>query len=63
MPRRTNNSSKEWAKLSDESLAAIIAHDYELHPSEFAIHCVQEPEQDFARNTSARGIDPMKKWL
>lgn len=60
---RKHNRNKEWSTLSDEKLAAIIAHEYELNPSEFVSHCVEEPGANFLVNTSARGIDPMKKWL
>ncbi len=51
--------------LSDEQLALLIAEDYKKSPNEFSTRSSSEisNSKDFLFNTSARGINPMKKWL
>lgn len=51
--------------MSDEALAALLAADYERAPYEFASEHANDAVKtdDVLPNTSARGIEPMKKWL
>lgn len=57
---------REYSSVSDDALAAMIAHDIASKPNEFEAKytssCVTDTKQ-FLHNTSARGIDPLKKWL
>ena len=51
--------------ISDEQLAAMIAKEYMENPKEFSN--IQSygmlDSKDFLYNTSARGINPILKWL
>lgn len=69
MSRQRNNTKKIYSSISDEQLAVIIARDFKRNPSEFiSPSClIQESDlsdsKSFLHNTSARGIEPLKKWL
>lgn len=51
--------------LSDEELARVLASDFEHNPSEFGLGAdsIVSDSATFLKNTSARGIEPMKRWL
>ena len=56
---------KVVSAISDDQLAAIIAKEYHENPKDFSnIHSYgMSDSKDFLYNTSARGIDPILKWL
>lgn len=63
---RQRKKDKVYSSLSDERLAIILARDYARVPAEFAVSLSQThaiDNREFLHNTSARGIDPLKKWL
>lgn len=53
------------SSMPDEQLAMILQDEYNRTPSEFS--CMSYDENfssgSILRNTSGRGIEPMKKWL
>jgi len=65
MPRPRKKTDKVFSSVSDKKLAVIIAREYDRTPAEFAVSpsCGIKDSREFLRNTSARGIAPMKKWL
>lgn len=69
MSRHRNTTPKIYSSISDEQLAVIIARDYEINPSDFIKSNSMVSESAikdsslFLHNTSARGIEPLKKWL
>lgn len=65
MPRSRKKSDKVFSSVSDEQLAILIARDYDRAPEEFAFvrSCGMTDSHVFLHKTSARGIEPMKKWL
>lgn len=65
MARQRNKENRVYSSISDERLAAIIASDYARTPSDFSCSSVAEAvdAKTLLHGTSARGIDPMKKWL
>ena len=68
---KTMDKNKEvkrrvFSTISDEDLAAKIAEEKRQNPNEFSsssqiMHFINSKE--ILMNTSARGINPMKKWL
>lgn len=62
---RRSNKCRIFSSISDEQLAMKIARDFNRVPSEFSKP--QPPDEIHTgvllKNTSARGIEPMKKWL
>lgn len=62
---RRSNKYRIFSSISDENLALIIAGDYDRVPSEFSKSQAFDEIHpgDLLKNTSARGIEPMKKWL
>ncbi len=54
-----------FSSIPDEELALIIAEDYKNSPGEFSYGKTEviSDSAEFVSNTSARGINPMKKWL
>jgi len=65
MARQRNKEVRIFSSISDERLAVILARDYARSPSEFFVSAtsdITDPKL-FLRDTSARGVDPMKKWL
>ena len=65
MARPRKKTGKVYSSISDEKLAVIIARDYNNAPAEFSTSqtYVMTDSRKFLHNTSARGIEPMKKWL
>lgn len=63
MSRTRKHTEKVWSSVSDEQLAAILSKEYSQCPSDFSANTTDEIGSDFIVNTSARGIEPMKKWL
>lgn len=65
MARPRKKTDKVYSSISDERLAVIIAKDYDRAPAEFAAtpSCNLIDSREFLHNTSAKGIEPMKKWL
>ena len=64
MTRRGKNFTV-YSSTTDERLAVIIAEDYKRNPEEFTnpSGAGVNDTKLLLRNTSARGIEPMKKWL
>lgn len=59
--QRTN-----WARKSDEETSTLIAKRALLHPESFSDKGLWESnpiDSKFLSETSARAIDPMKKWM
>lgn len=56
---------KVVSAISDEQLAAMIAKEYQENPNDFSIigSYGMSDSKDFLYNTSARGINPVLKWL
>lgn len=63
--KRQRSRHTVFSSISDEKLALIIAEDYKNSPGEFSCGKtdVISDSAEFLSNTSARGINPMKKWL
>lgn len=56
---------KVVSAISDEQLASMIAKEYQENPNEFSkigLFGISD-SKDFLYNTSARGINPILKWL
>lgn len=56
---------KVVSAISDEQLAAMIAKEYQENPNDFSKigSYGMSDSKDFLYNTSARGINPILKWL
>ncbi len=56
---------KVISTISDEQLAAIIAKEYQESPNDFSsvLSSGMSDSEIFLRKTSARGINPILKWL
>lgn len=56
---------KVVSSISDDQLAAMIAKEYQENPKDFSTvrsYGISD-SKDFLYNTSARGINPILKWL
>ncbi len=56
---------KVVSAISDDQLAAIISKEYHENPKDFSTirSWGMSDSKDFLYNTSARGINPILKWL
>ncbi|MCM1490016.1 MAG: hypothetical protein NC095_04235 [Muribaculum sp.] len=65
MARQRNKTNKEYSILSDEQLLAILKEDYKRCPLEFSTSGTSgiTDTKSFLKNTSARTIEPILKWL
>ena len=56
---------KVVSSISDDQLAAIISKEYHENPNDFSTirSFGMSDSKDFLYNTSARGINPILKWL
>lgn len=65
MTRNRTNGNRVYSSVSDEQLASIIAKEEKEKPYEFSRKGSYEvyDSHSLLINTSARGIDPMRKWL
>ena len=67
MDKNIEVKRRVFSTISDEELAAKIAEEKRQNPNEFSssssqiMHFINSKE--ILMNTSARGINPMKKWL
>lgn len=65
MARQRTKTNREYSILSDEQLLAILTEDYKRCPLEFSTSGTSDiiDTKSFLKNTSARVIDPILKWL